>query len=150
MIADREGRFWRENVLARVPPDPTDADEQLAFNTRLYADATKTVLRAPAGSSAEEALRELANARAARKAAQEIEKLAIARVQALMGTARRIDCDFGHVTWSRGQKTAWAAVVKELGGAPKRIVEKHTKPNARFLPSFDDGDSGADDGSHQE
>lgn len=149
MIAETVGRFWHENVLARIPPEVESGEAQLRYNARAFATGTREVLYADPGTRAEEALRDLARARAATRAAKEVERLAAARVQTLMGNARRIDCSFGHVTWSRGKKTAWASVVRELGGAPRPLIDKHTKPSARFLPSFD-GDAGAESPTEEE
>jgi putative phage-type endonuclease len=135
VLVDREGRFWRDHVEAQVPPAPVDVGAALRLTHAFYPRDTGEVLRAPAGSTAEAALLELRDARRARKAAAEVEKLARARVEALMGTARRIECDFGGVTWSNSSRTAWAAVAKEAG-IPKALIQKHTKPGRRFLPSF--------------
>ncbi len=149
MIAEAVTRFWHENVLARVPPEAESGEAQLRYNARAFSKGSSERLYADPGTPADEALRDLARARAATKAAKEIEKLAAARVQSLMGNARRIDCSFGHVTWSRGKSTAWASVVRELGGAPRALIDKHTKPSARFLPSFD-GDAGAESPTEEE
>jgi predicted phage-related endonuclease len=142
MLAEREGLWWRTHVEARVPPEPVDVDAALRFNRARFPEATADVLRVEAGTSAEEALRELRDARRARKAATDLEKLARARVESLMGSARRVECDFGHVTWSNGKTTAWAAVAREAG-IPKSLAEKHTKPSRRFLPTFNGDEASA-------
>lgn len=146
MIVGREGRFWREHVLARVPPPNDDTEAALRFNERAYTGSKKAALEATRGTPAYELLRELRDAVAARKRAHEIEDEIAARVQALMGEHRRIECDLGHVTWSGGGKsTAWKEVAAEAG-ASRELIQKHTKPSGRrFLPKFDDADESGEE-----
>ena len=138
MIAEREGKFWNDHVLARVPP-PGDVASQLAFNAARWTKADGEALYAAPESSAEEALVELREAKAAVKAARALEDVAKARVQALMADSPLLECDFGRVSWKPSKSVAWAAVARELR-APKDLIAKHTTTGRTMRSSFDGND----------
>lgn len=142
ILAEWEWLFWRDNVQARVPPVEEDPAAMLRWQMRARKTGDEALVVEP-GTSAYEAMRELAGAMKLRKDAQRIEAAAKARVMAMMGDARKVTCDIGKVSWSRGKRVAWAAVAKALH-PPKALIAEHTSTSERFLPSFEDDDSGAE------
>ncbi len=139
--------FWKDHVLARVPPPATDPASALRFMRAKYPDASAIELQVEPGTSAYEALMDLRSSRQAVKAAKAVEALAAARVQDLMGSARKIVSDMGAVTWANQKgRTAWARVAREAA-VPKEIIAKHTGASARkFSPKFnDDADDSAEE-----
>lgn len=105
-IVAKESAFWHDNVLARVPPDSDDAGARMRYLAMEHrGDARSAPLVVAAGTSAGEAVLALRDARAARFAAQAIEKACIARVQSIMGDATRLECPWGSVGWSAAKKS---------------------------------------------
>jgi putative phage-type endonuclease len=144
-MVEEERRFWMNHVEPRIPPSAENPYELTAYLTRAYAKANGERLRAPPGSGAEEALRELRDKRAARKAALREEEVAKARVMSLMGAATVIECEFGRVAWNESRRAGWMDIAKALN-APRSLVEKHTKSSRRFTPRFDnDADDASED-----
>jgi putative phage-type endonuclease len=148
VLVQEEGRFWREHVLARVPPDETNPFVVAEFLGHAFQKANGERLTAEEGGVAEATLLRLREARAAEKAAKQMVESAKNEVKLILGDAARIDCAFGHVTWTAPMngRTAWREVARTLK-PPKDLIAKFTKPaSRRFVASFD-GES--DDSSEE-
>ena len=102
-------RFWHEHVLAKVPP-PVDGSEAYGryLAERFPADDGTELVATP-----EQALlvEELADAKAAVKAAEARARLAQQRIEEVMGEATALLSPAGKVTWK--QQTRAAHVVAE-------------------------------------
>jgi putative phage-type endonuclease len=129
-----EERFWRENVLAGVPPEP-DGSESYGDHLRrkLAQDSGEELPMTP-----EQVLLagQLRVARGARDAiAQQVAELE-QRLQASMGTATRLIGPGVTVTWRQNKpstRVRWAEYVASLLAAQGLHPEKPTKKAAEEL-----------------
>lgn len=117
-LMELEERFWRENYLAGVPPEPDGSEAYGKHLRRLYGsdDGTERVAT-PEQQALVAALRE---ARRAREAAERIEATAAQAVQRSMGeTAKLIGPGFS-ISYRQGaerQKVRWAELATRLAQA---------------------------------
>ncbi len=132
MLLDIVGRFWRENVLARVPP-PVDGSKAYTDYLRARNPREKGPVL-PATPEAADIVARLRAAQAESKKAEKAEELVKQQLLQLLGDAAGVEglCTFKANKDS--EKTDWEAVAGELA-APADLVAKHTtiKPGARVL-----------------
>lgn len=132
LLLEVVGRFWQDNVLAKVPP-PVDATEAYAaFLRRRFPKAA-----APPLEASEELRNMVANYRTVKEElalAEEREQLVSNALRATIGEADGIE---GLCTYRQnkdGTKTDWEAVALAAGAAPELItLHTTTKPGARVL-----------------
>ncbi len=132
MLLDIVGRFWRENVLARVPP-PVDGSKAYTDYLRgRHPKETGPIL--PLTPEAADIVARLRAAQAESKKAVKAEELVKQQLLQLLGDAAGVEglCTFKANKDSK--KTDWEAVAGELA-APADLVAKHTttKPGSRLL-----------------
>lgn len=132
-LMELEETFWRDNVLARVPPEPDGSEAYGKHVRRLYADSSEVELVATPEQQAlttqlQQAIR---NERAATRARAEIDQ----RLQLSMGPAGRLLFPEGAITWRRNRptlKVQWEELATELlGYAYTGLV---TDPLTALLP----------------
>lgn len=146
LLREAAGRFWRDYVLADVPPAVDGSDSWAAYLQRAFpaprvtdlAEATPEVMAAAA---------RLRAARAAMAAAQADEALAANEIKAFIGERAGV-LGLGFViTWKAPRPTRvvdWRAVATDACATDGNIAS-HTseRPGARrFLPKFDDAEEG--------
>jgi len=107
-------RFWHENVLAGVPPEPDGSESYSAMLRRKYRPAGELELVASAEQQVLWA--QYLDAVGIRDAAAERVERAAQRLQASMGTATRLLFGDGHITWRayEERRVAWQQVAQEL------------------------------------
>lgn len=168
-LMELEERFWRENVLAGVPPDPDGSEAYGKHLRRQYGgdDGLERV----ATPEQQAMVGVLLEARRAREAAERIEAEAVQRVQRSMGsTAKLIGPGFS-ISYREGaerQKVRWEELATELlrqvsehaaatdwpttKKARAELIRKvarqleliDTEPGTRpFVPTFDEEDADA-------
>ena len=114
-LVEIANRFWRDHILADVPPPP-DASEA----TKRWLRATyPTNLNRVRGTSAEEdkLVAKYAEIRAARKEYEAVEEKLKAELCAAIGEAEGLEGAWGRVTWRQAKptiKTDWQALACEL------------------------------------
>ena len=132
-------RWWRDYVVADRAPEADGSIADARARLSLYPKDDGQMLQST--PEIDELARQLAQARAQLKAAEEVEEGLSARLKAVIGDASGIAGADWKATWklSKGtSKTDWKAVAEELK-APAELVAAHTKTSAgsrRFLPTF--------------
>lgn len=99
LLVDQLGRFWRENVLADVPPpmhldSPSIVSEYLKLR---YPRDNGEVLTA--AGVVVDLLTELRSVKRAASQAKSREAVLSNEIRAVMGDASTLVCDFGKLTW---------------------------------------------------
>jgi putative phage-type endonuclease len=142
MLLDVVGRFWRENVLARVPPPPNGSEAYTEYLRRRHPrDLVPALLPSPELADLVAKVRE---AKAASKAAEEDETLATNRLRAALGEAAGVETLCTYRCNKDSEKTDWEAVAREVFSAfagplnSDRFADfvrkaTTTKPGARVL-----------------
>lgn len=128
-MIERERAFWNDNVLKRVPPPMTAADDPTLY----YPEQTSPDL-IPATSEAQNLAREYSEVKKTLKILGDQEAMLKNELTMLIGEHAGIE---GVCTWKQnksGLKTDWKGLAIELGAATEQI-EKYTteKPGARVL-----------------
>ncbi len=111
-LIDEEGRFWRENVLARVPPPPGAKDEPwLLRKYSVAADAEKV-----ATAEIAEKLDELFDVEAELEALEERKGKIRVDLKSYLGEAKKLVAPSGTATWSRFEvtRTGWKEYATSL------------------------------------
>ena len=129
LLRELARRFWHENVLAGVPPEPDGSDSYAQWLARRYAkDRGTEAVATPAQAVY---WRQWLEANAQVTAAEQLREEAKQRLQDSMGeVAKLVLPDGGSVTWRHQERkdTDWAAVAAEL--APKarlaKLAQAHT------------------------
>lgn len=131
------GRFWRENVLARVPPPVDGSAAYTAYLRRRHPRDQGPLL--PPTQASRDLVAKLREARAALRAAEEAEGAAANALKAYIGDAAGIE---QFCTWKTNRPSeviAWEGIARNLAvGQEERFraqVQTHTttKPGARVL-----------------
>jgi putative phage-type endonuclease len=138
MLLEVVGRFWRENVLARVPPPVNGTEAYTAYLKRRHPRDAGPLL--PATPELRDLVAMVKEAKARLKAAEEAEATVVNLLRAQLGDAAGVE---GLCTWKSNKdspKTDWEAVAKALlvhapeGMAARLISESTTtRPGARVL-----------------
>jgi putative phage-type endonuclease len=109
-------RFWHDNVLAGVPPEPDGTESYGRFLAEKYrADAGIEVVGTVAQQAWAQALRGAARQR---KEQEAIEATHRQRLMDSMGTAAKMILPFGSITWRTytQRSIAWDGVARDLAG----------------------------------
>lgn len=138
MLLEVVGRFWRENVLARVPPAVNGTEAYTAYLKRRHPKDAAPAL--PATPELRDLVVKVKEAKAQLKAAEEAESLLVNQLRAQLGDAAGVE---GLCTWKANKdspKTDWEAVAQALlvhapeGMATRLLAENTTtRPGARVL-----------------
>jgi predicted phage-related endonuclease len=140
MLLEAAERFWVDHVLPKRPP-PLDGTE--ACSTWLAGRFPRnTGTTVPARPEDEHWAHQLAVARVAKDAAEEMERQARNQLVAAIGDADGMASPNGwrisHKLVKGRAKTDWEAVAREAN-VPPSLIERHTTIGAgyrRFLPAF--------------
>jgi predicted phage-related endonuclease len=131
------GKFWREHVLARVPPAVDGSEAYAAYLKRRHPRDAGPLL--PASPELRDLVAKVREAKASLKQAEEREAFVVNQLRAQLGDAAGVE---GLCTWKSNkdsQKTGLEAVVNDLSTVYPTLIEelvaKHTttKPGARVL-----------------
>lgn len=112
LLLDQVGRFWREHVLAGVPPAVDGSDGWAGYLRRRYPRDAAPLL--PATPEALDLAAKLKEAKAAAKAAGVLEEQLSQALKLAIGDAAGIE---GVASWKAnrdGQKTDWEATARQL------------------------------------
>lgn len=128
VLAEAGEKFWRDHVLAQVPP-PLDSSD----GTRRYLESrwpvnNGTILTA--SPEVNELVAMLKQARGAREKYAQIAATLEARLQAEIGDADGLDTELGRITWRRSKDTAtvvWEDVARALN-PPEQLIRNCSKP----------------------
>lgn len=139
MLVDLAGKFWRDHVLTRRPPEPDGSEGFSNYLKHRWPESRGDMKEATPGAEATALL-----LKAAREEFDEVE----ARVKELknalvdfIGDADGVRGAFGRITYKNvksSTKTDWEALARELN-PPVELVQKYTaiKPGGRrFVPTF--------------
>lgn len=127
-LSESAQRFWRDHVLAQVPP-PLDASR----GAEAYLKAMfprELVAARDATADEEQMLLDLWAARLRTKAQQEIEDTLENRVKAVIGEAAGVESAGHRALWKRtkdGIKVDWEAVARNVG-VPQSVIDAASVP----------------------
>lgn len=126
------GRFWRNNVLAEVPPPIDGSDGARAYLDRKHPRQMRPMLPAPHG--AEELARRYKAAIEAENSALAEKKLCGNILRGMIGDAEGISATWGHVSWktNKAGTPAWKQIAEACNPPPELIAE-HTPSPPRVL-----------------
>lgn len=132
LLLEVVGRFWREHVLARVPPPVDGSAAYTEYLRRRHPRDAAPAL--PATPELRDLVARVREAKAALKRAEEAETLATNGLRAALGDAAGVDGLCTYRSNKDSQKTDWEAVASVLH-APADLVAQHTttRPGARVL-----------------
>jgi predicted phage-related endonuclease len=132
MLLEVVGRFWRENVLARVPPPVTGTEAYTAYLKRRHPRDAAPLL--PATPELRDLVAMVKEAKARLKGAEEAEATVVNQLRAQLGDAAGVE---GLCTWKANKdaaKTDWEAVASALHPPPDLVaLHTTTRPGARVL-----------------
>lgn len=145
MLLEVVGRFWNENVLARIPPAVTGSKAYTEYLRHRYARDLAPAL--PASPELGDLVAKLRETKAALKAAEEAEVLAGNQLRAALGDAAGVEGLCTYKSNKDSAKTDWEAVALDLAlaecGGDAKVAAKvlaaraekftTTKPGARVL-----------------
>lgn len=129
LLLQEVGRFWRENVLARVPP-PVDGSEAYSnYLKRRHPREAGPML--PATDEAREIVARLRETKIALAQAETLEAEAANQLRALIGDAAGID---GLCSWKQNASggTDWRGLAESLNPTPEQLAA-FARPGARVL-----------------
>lgn len=126
------GAFWRNHVLAEVPPPIDASDSARRYLEKRHPSHVKPLAVAP--PEAEEWAHRYAAALALEKQADDEKRLAGNKLREMIGEAEGVAGPWGKATWKQNGKAApaWKQIAEELGATPE-IIARHTPPGGRVL-----------------
>lgn len=132
MLLEVVGRFWREHVLARVPPPVDGSKAYTDYLKRRHPRDSGPVL--PATPELRDLVAKVKAAKRDLEEAEDAEQLLVNRLRAQLGDSAGVE---GLCTWRSNKdstKTDWEQVARELQ-APESLIATHTvvRPGARQL-----------------
>lgn len=134
-LLDVGQRFWRDHVLADVPPQLDETESTLRYlRARYPRSGGGTKEAAPTAGGWVHQWRE---ASAAEKEAESRRKFAEAMLKDEIGDADGITGPWGKASWKLDQRgrVRWEAVARALGATEQEIEKHREPPPRRFLVS---------------
>jgi len=130
-LAELAHRWWRDHVVADVPPQPDGSERTRETLTKMFHGSGRMTTLTVEGvllATQYAAERDLETAHRERK--EEIGN----QLRLLIGDADGFAWPTGKATWTRDAsgKPSWKAIAEELGATPE-LVAKHTSPPGRTL-----------------
>lgn len=126
------GKFWREHVLAQVPPPIDGSDKTRAWLESQHPSSIGKLREAPA--EAEDWARRYVAASAAAKLAEEEKALAGNHLRALIGADEGVMSRWGKATWKSNASGTprWKEIAEHLGATPS-VIARFTGAAPRVL-----------------
>lgn len=132
LLLDVVGRFWRENVLARVPPPVTGSDAYTSYLRRRHPRDTVPAL--PATPELADLVARVRETKEALKQAEVFEAEAVNQLRALLGDAAGVEGLCTYRSNKDSTKIDWEGIAKVLNPDPAMIAQfTTTRPGARVL-----------------
>lgn len=132
VLYDKAQQFWRDHVLARVPPPADGSDSHGEYLARRFPASVGELRQAT--ESEESMVLEYRKVREAREMAEAKEAELKQLLQEAIGEGEGLTLSCGKVTWKscKGRVTTdYKAIVEELG-VPEDIIQKHTRIGGSF------------------
>ena len=131
--------FWRDHVLAQVPPEVDGSQEARRWIERRFP--RQAVALRPSSSREEQWALELSAVRAEKARVEAEEERLRNLLTASIGEAEGIEGPWGRITWRAGKdvaRTDWRGLASSLAPSPE-LVSRFTSfepASRRFLPKF--------------
>lgn len=128
-VFERVRDWWTVHVVGGVEPAPARGSD-VRYLREKFTAATADLLSCT--HDVEQAVRALAEAKAAKEQAEQAEELAKARVMHLLGEHKGVHTPWGKVSWSdvKGRTTTNWKGIAEIMGAPDELIQQHTSTGA--------------------
>ena len=127
-LVDVCGAFWRDNVLAHVPPAPSNASEAIRLVGARFRRSTERVLDVGADAVVASLIEEYASASVRAKEADERKKEVAAKLCERIGDASAMTGPWGKFSWPTiAGAVSWKSVAEELasGRNIEAVVARH-------------------------
>lgn len=140
-LAEVAHKWWRDHVVAHVPPPPDDSEKTKETLSKLFpANRGKTVMLGAPDFGTEAAtvfalVHDYVMAREEESLACKRKDAAGNAIRLAIGDNDGFAAPWGKATWMRGTcgKTNWKELAAEFGSLPDTLVKKHTQQPERRL-----------------